>query len=169
MMECTNPGLFSAGPVWLEPGEQRRHEALWQLARGKAEGEGGALRRHVDECRECARMVQSFRLLDNAVREGAELCAACPSVGDLSDYRSFELSADRRARVSEHLAACSFCREDLEWLGRTAESRMVWTERRRWLIFGVAAALTLIVSFPVLRSLPQRAVSPYADLTQIPV
>ena len=24
MMECTNPGLFSGGPDWLEPGEQRR-------------------------------------------------------------------------------------------------------------------------------------------------
>src|SRR6266498_2438442 len=61
MMECTNPGLFSAGPDWLEPGEQRRQEALWQFARGKAQGEGGALTRHAVECRSCARIVESFR------------------------------------------------------------------------------------------------------------
>jgi hypothetical protein len=53
MMECTNPEMFSAGPDWLEPGGQRRHEALWQFALGKAEGEGGALRSHVDQCRAC--------------------------------------------------------------------------------------------------------------------
>ena len=46
MMDCTKPWLFDAGPDWLEPGEQRRQEALWQFARGKAEGEGGVLRRH---------------------------------------------------------------------------------------------------------------------------
>ena len=40
MMDCTKPWLFDAGPDWLEPGEQRRQEALWQFARGKAEGEG---------------------------------------------------------------------------------------------------------------------------------
>ena len=56
MMECTNPGLFSAGPDWLEPGEPRRHEALWQLARRTAESEGDELRRHVDECRSCGRL-----------------------------------------------------------------------------------------------------------------
>ena len=66
MMECTNPALFSAGPDWLEPGEQRRQEALWQFARGKAAGEGGVLLRHVDECRDCARIVRSFRRLDGA-------------------------------------------------------------------------------------------------------
>src|SRR2546425_6809509 len=99
MMECTNPGLFSAGPDWLEPGEQRRHEALWQFARGKAEGEGGVLRRHVEECRSCARLVHSFRNLDNASREGAEVFAVCPSAKDLSDYAAYALSVDLREKV----------------------------------------------------------------------
>ena len=90
MMDCTNPGLFSAGPDWLDPGEPRRHEALWQFARGQAEGEGGALRRHVDECRACARLVQQFRRMDGAAREGADVFAVCPSTKDLSDYAGYD-------------------------------------------------------------------------------
>src|SRR6266478_7216833 len=96
MMNCSKPGLFSAGPDWLEPGEQRRQEALWQFARGKAEGEGGVLRRHVGECPGCARLVRSFRLLDTAVREGADVFAACPSAQDLARYSSYDLPAQER-------------------------------------------------------------------------
>jgi len=103
MMECTNPGLFSAGPDWLDAGEQRRHEALWQVARGRAEGEGGALRRHVGECRACARMVENFRRLDGALAEGATLFAACPSAKDLSDYHYYELPVEARVDVVEFL------------------------------------------------------------------
>jgi hypothetical protein len=166
MMECTNPGLFSAGPDWLEPGEPRRQEALWQFARGQAEGEGGALPRHVDECRNCARMVQGFRRLDGAVRGGAEVFALCPSAKDLSDYAAYELPVDLRGKVDAHLQACAYCREDLDWLARTAESRLVAIRKRRWLMYGaVAAAIALLALIPVLR--PPTA-SPYADLAQIP-
>src|SRR5262245_57283210 len=116
MMDCTNPGLFSAGPDWLEPGEQRRQEALWQFARGKAEGEGGALARHAAECPSCARIVESFRSLDKATCGGAEVFALCPSAKDLSDYSSYELPVDLRGRVDAHLETCPYCRDDLEWL-----------------------------------------------------
>ena len=122
MMECTNPEMFSAGPDWLEPGGQRRHEALWQFALGKAEGEGGALRSHVDQCRACSRLVESFRRLDKSVREGATVFAACPSAQDLADYRSYDLRVEQREKVDDHLAVCSYCRQDLAWLARTAES-----------------------------------------------
>jgi len=171
MMECTNPGLFSAGPVWLDPGEQRRHEALWQLARGKAEGEGGVLRRHVDECSGCAQMVHSFRLLSNAVWEGAEVFTVCPSARDLSDYLSFELPAHRREGVDEHLRACSYCRDDLGWLNRTSEPKIAAAVIRRWLTYGLLAAsagLALMALIPML-SRPNRSASPYADLARIPV
>lgn len=165
MMECTNPGLFSAGPDWLEPGEQRRHEALWQVARGRAAGEGGALRQHVAECRACARLVESFRRLDRAAQEGAEVFAACPSAKDLSDYQCYELPVDAREKVDEHLKACPYCREDLAWLARTAESKVVTMPRRRWAIYAAAAALALLALIPLLR---RSGASPYADLAQIP-
>src|SRR5690242_20231546 len=107
MMDCIKPGLFSAGPDWLEPGEQRRHEALWQFARGKAEGEGGALRRHVEECPGCAHLVRSFRRLDAAVHEGADVFAACPSAEDLARRSSDELALGERQKVDGHLQACA--------------------------------------------------------------
>jgi anti-sigma factor RsiW len=165
MMECTNPGLFSAGPDWLEPGEQRRHEALWQVARGRAEGEGGVLRRHVEECRACARLVASFRRLDGAMVEGgAAVFAACPSAQDLSDFHYYELPVDAREKVDEHLKVCPYCREDLAWIVRTADSKVVAMRGRRmyWL---AAAALVLLTLIPVMRYLHA---SRYADLAQIP-
>jgi hypothetical protein len=166
MMQCTNPGLFSAGPDWLEPGEQRRHEALWQVARGRAAGEGGALRRHVDECRACARLVDSFRRLDRGVSEGADLFAACPSAKDLSDYHYYELPVEAREKVGEHLEICPYCRADLAWLAGTAESNVIAIRRRRWTIYAVAAAAAILLALiPTLRhSGPWR----YSDLAQIP-
>jgi hypothetical protein len=162
MMECTNPGLFSAGPDWLDPGEQRRHEALWQVARGRAGGEGGVLRRHVDECRACAALVESFRRLEGAVTEGATLFAACPSAKDLSDYHHYELPVDAREKVSAHLKDCAYCREDMAWLARTSESKVVAMPARRWAMYAVAAAVILLALTPVLRHYR------YADLAQIP-
>lgn len=166
MMECTNPGLFSAGPDWLEPGEQRRHEALWQVARGRAAGEGGALRQHVDECRACARLVESFRRLDGAIAKDADLFAACPAAKDLSEYQCYELPVEAREKVSEHLKDCPFCRADLAWLARTAESNVIAIRRRRWAIYAVAAAAAILLALiPTLRhSGPWR----YSDLAQIP-
>jgi hypothetical protein len=165
MMECTDPGLFSAGPDWLEPGEQRRHEALWQVSRGRAEGEGGVLRRHVEECRACARLVESFRRLDSKMQGAADVFAACPSAKVLSDYHYYELPVDHREKVEEHLRDCPYCREDLAWLARTAESKLVTMPRRRWLVYGaVAAALAILALIPALR----HSSSPYADLAQIP-
>jgi hypothetical protein len=165
MMECTNPGLFSAGPDWLDPGEQRRHEALWQVARGRAEGEGGALRRHVEECRACARLVESFRRLDGALVGGADVFAACPSAKDLSDHHYYELPVDAREKADAHLKECRYCREDLAWIARTAESKVMTMPRRRWAIFGAAAALVLLALIPALR---HSGASRYADLAQIP-
>jgi hypothetical protein len=163
MMECNEPGLFSAGPDWLDPGEHRRHEALWQVARGRAEGEGGALRCHVDQCRACALLVESFRRLDGAVQGDAELFAACPSAKDLSDYHYYELPVDDREKVEEHLKACPYCREDLAWIGRTAESKVVAMPRRRWIFYGsVAAAIALLIAGLVLRK------PSYSSLAQIP-
>jgi hypothetical protein len=166
MMECTNPGLFSAGPDWLEPGEQRRHEALWQVARGRAAGEGGALRQHVDECRACARLVESFRRLDGAIAKDADLFAACPSAKDLSEYQCYELPVEAREKVGEHLKDCPFCRADLAWLAGTAESNVIAIRRRRWTIYAVAAAAAILLALiPTLRhSGPWR----YSDLAQIP-
>lgn len=165
MMECTNPGLFSAGPDWLEPGEQRRQEALWQVARGLAAGEGGVLRRHVQECRACSRMVQSFSRLDRAVRKGAPTLAACPGTKELSDYHYFDLPKERREKVQQHLPQCSSCREDLEWLARTAESSVITMPVRRFAIFGAIAAAVAALTFPLLRHHPD---SRYAGLAQIP-
>jgi anti-sigma factor RsiW len=146
MMECNDPGVFSAGPDWLDPGEQRRHEALWQFARGTAEGEGGALRRHVEQCRACAMLVESFRLLDGAAQGDAALFAACPSAKELSDYHYYELPVDDREKVEEHLKACPHCREELAWVGRTAESKVVAMPRRRWMVSAaVAAAIVLLI------------------------
>ena len=163
MMECTNPGLFSAGPEWLDPGEQRRHEALWQVARGRAEGEGGALCRHVDECRACAALVESFRRLDGALGEDATLFAACPSAKDLSDYHYYELPVDAREKVAGHLKDCAYCREDVAWIARTSESKVMAMPARRWMVYTVAAAaLLLLALIPVLRHFR------YADLAQIP-
>jgi hypothetical protein len=164
MMECTNPGLFSAGPDWLEPGEQRRHEALWQVSLGRAEGEGGALRRHVDDCRACYALVESFRRLDGAIAEGAAVFAACPSAKDLSDFHRYELPVDEREKVGEHLKVCPYCREDLAWIARTADSKVTPMPRRRmyWL---AAAAVVLLALIPVLR---HYGASRYSDLAQIP-
>ena len=165
-MECTDPGLFSAGPDWLDPGEPRRHEALWQVARGRAEGEGGALRRHVEQCRACARLVEGFRRLDRAVVEGAAVFAACPAARELSDYHYYEMPVDAREKVDEHLKQCPYCREDLAWIAQTAEAKVVSMPRRRWAIYGLtAAALALLALIPMLR---HSAASPYADLAQIP-
>ena len=166
MMECTNPELFSAGPDWLEAGEQRRHEALWQVARGRAEGEGGALRQHVGECRACARLVESFRRLDGAVAKEADLFVACPSAKVLSDYQCYELPVDDREKVGEHLKDCPYCRADLAWLERTSESKVVAMRRRRWTIYAAAAAAAVLLALiPTLRhSGPWR----YSDLAQIP-
>jgi hypothetical protein len=161
MMECTNPGLFSAGPDWLERGEQRRQEALWQVARGRAEGEGGELRRHVEECRACARLVESFRRLEGAMEEKATVFAACPSAKDLSDYQYYELPVDAREKVGEHVKDCLYCREDLAWIAHTAESKVVAMPARRWAIYAVAAAVILAL-IPMLRRYR------YADLAQIP-
>jgi hypothetical protein len=163
MMECTNPGLFAAGPDWLEPGEQRRQEALWQIARGRAAGE---LRLHVKECRACARMVESFARLDRAARDGASLFAACPSAKELSDYHYFELAVERREKVAKHLEDCPNCREESGWLARTEEPDRVVILRRRWII-GVAAAAAAAVLFLV----PMRwhtGARRYADLAQMP-
>jgi hypothetical protein len=166
MMDCTNPGLFSAGPDWLEPGEQRRHEALWQVARGRAEGEGGALLRHVGECRACALLVESFRRLDGALAERATMFAACPSAKDLSDYHYYELPVEAREKVGEHLKDCPQCREDLAWLARTAESKVAAMPWRRRAIYALAAAaLVLLGLIPVLRHF---GASRYSDLAQIP-
>jgi hypothetical protein len=166
MMECTNPGLFSAGPDWLEPGEQRRHEALWQVARGRAEGEGGALLQHVGECRACALLVESFRRLDSAMGERATMFAACPSAKDLSDYHHYELPVDAREKVGGHLKNCPQCREDLAWLARTAESKVAAMPARRWAIYAIAAAaLVLLALLPVLRHF---GAARYSDLAQIP-
>jgi hypothetical protein len=124
------------------------------------------LRRHVDECRACARLVESFRRLDGAMVKDATLFAACPSAKDLSDYQCYELPVDAREKVDEHLKVCPYCREELAWLARTAESKVVTMRRRRWTIYGaVAAALALLAMIPTLRhSGPFR----YADLAQIP-
>jgi hypothetical protein len=158
MMECTNPGLFAPGPDWLEPGEQRRQEALWQVARGQAAGEGGVLRRHVEECAACAGVVASFRRLDRAVKEGGEVFAACPSAQELSGYHYYELPLERREKVAAHLEICPYCRQDLAWLGRTAESNLVAMPRRRMWIYGaIAAALAVLALIPVLRHSPARA------------
>jgi hypothetical protein len=166
MMECTNPGLFSAGPDWLDLGEQRRHEALWQVARGRAEGEGGALLQHAVECRACALLVESFRRLDGAMGERATMFAACPSAKDLSDYHYYELPVDAREKVGEHLKNCPQCREDLAWLARTADSKVETMPGRRWAIYALAAAaLVLLALIPVVRHFgPAR----YSDLAQIP-
>jgi hypothetical protein len=165
MMECTNPGLFSAGPDWLEPGEERRQEALWQVARGLAAGEGGVLRRHVEECRACSRMVESFSRLDRGLRKGAPVFAACPGAKELSDYHYFELPVERREKVQQHLPECSSCREDLEWLARTAESNVITMPGRRFVIFGAIAAAVAALTVPLLRHHPD---SRYAGLAQIP-
>lgn len=164
-MECTNPGLFAAGPDWLEPGEQRRQETLWQVARGRAEGEGESLRLHVAECGACARLVESFRRLDRAALQGAPLFAACPGARELSDYFYHELPADRREKIGEHLKLCPVCREDLAWLERTAESKVVEMPRRRLAIFGVAAAVAALALFALLH---RPGASRYVDLAQMP-
>jgi tetratricopeptide (TPR) repeat protein len=165
MMECTNPGLFSAGPDWLEPGEQRRHEALWQVARGRAEGEGGALVQHAGECRACAELVKSFRRLDSALAERATMFAACPSAKDLSDYHYYELPVDARQKVGEHLKNCPQCREDLAWLAGTADSKVVAMPARRLAIYAIAAAALVLLALTVQRHF---SASRYSDLAQIP-
>jgi uncharacterized protein (DUF1778 family) len=166
MMECTKPGLFAAGPDWLEPGEQRRQEALWQIARGRAAGEGSELRLHVKECRACARMVESFARLDRASRAESHLFAACPSAKELSDYHYFELAVEQREKVAKHLKDCPDCREELGWLARTKEPDRVVILRRRWMI-GLAAAAAAAVLFLV----PIRwhsGARRYADLARMP-
>ncbi len=166
MMECTNPELFAAGPDWLEPGEQRRQEALWQVARGRGASQGRELRQHLEDCRACSRMVQSFERLDRAVREGGYLFAACPSANELSDYHYFELPADRREKVAEHLKSCPNCREELGWLARTQEPDRVVILRRRWMM-GVAAAAAAAVLF-LIPGPWHRGAQRYADLAQMP-
>jgi hypothetical protein len=165
-MECTNPGLFAAGPDWLEPGEQRRQEALWQVARGRAAGEGGELSRHVEECSACALVVQSFQRLDRAVREEVSVFAACPSAKDLSDYYYYEMAADQRAKVAAHLKDCRTCREEVSWLARTQEPEKVVMLRRRWTI-GLAAAAAVAALFLVPKAWHSGS-QRYADLAQMP-
>ncbi|HTM51215.1 MAG TPA: hypothetical protein VL285_21115 [Bryobacteraceae bacterium] len=167
MMECTNPGVFSAGPDWLEPGEQRRHEALWQIARGKAEGSGG-LREHVEVCRACRELVRAFQQVDRAVGGTAEVFAVCPSERDLADYAAYELPAPIREKVEAHLKACPLCGEDLEWLAATSASKITAIDRRRWISWvGAAAAVALLALIPLLRR-SSEPVSPYLDLARIP-
>ena len=166
MMECNDPGVFASGPDWLEPGEERRHEALWQVALGRAEGEGQSLVRHVEQCRACASLVESFRRLDAGMRADATMFAACPSARELSDYHYYEMPAERREKVAAHIEECSHCREELGWLGQTAEKKVIAMPGRRWSIYGgVAAALFLAVLFGVMR----RSRTPsYAELAQVP-
>ena len=164
-MECTNPGLFAAGPDWLEAGEQRRQEALWQIARGQAAGEGGALSRHVQECRACWETVESFRRLDRAAREGASVFAACPSAQELSDYRAWELRVEQREKVDEHLKKCSYCREDLEWMAETDIKVVAMPSRRKFFIVAAGLAAS-VAAFIIQRRLPP--VSPYLSLFETP-
>ncbi len=169
MMECIDPEAFSAGPDCLEPGEERRHEALWQYALGKSAGDGQALARHVEHCRACASLVESFRRLDAGLRARATVFAACPSARDLSDYHYCEMEAERREKVAAHLEDCSYCREDLAWLGQTAESKVVTMPGRRWTgrwaIIGAVAAAFLLAAIGGLRYLRPPS---YADLAQVP-
>jgi hypothetical protein len=166
MMECTNPGLFAGGPDWLEPGEQRRQEALWQVARGQAAGEGGKLRLHVEACRGCARTVAGFRRLDRAARVAASVFAVCPGAQELSDYYRYELPAAQVEKVEQHLKVCPYCSEDLDWLARTEESNVVAMPWRRWTIVGaIAAAAAALALIPTLRN---PGGSSYADLAQAP-
>jgi Putative zinc-finger len=94
--------------------------------------------------------------------------AICPSAKDLSDYTGYELPADLREKVDAHLRSCEHCREDLAWLARTAESKVVGIDRRRWIAYGaVAASVMLLALIPLVR----RAVAPvslYAGLARIP-
>jgi hypothetical protein len=92
--------------------------------------------------------------------------ALCPSAKDLSDYQCYEMPADNREKVDAHLKDCLYCREDLEWLARTAESKVVAISRRRWAIYSVAAAaLVMLALIPALR---HSGASRYADLAQVP-
>jgi hypothetical protein len=84
----------------------------------------------------------------------------------LSDYHYYELTVEAREKVGEHLKDCPYCREDLAWLGRTAESKVVTMRGRRWAVYGMAAAaLLLLALIPALRHF---GASRYSDLAQIP-
>lgn len=166
LMECVKPELFAAGPDWLESAEERRHEALWQVARGRAAGEGGVLLQHLRECDACARLVESFRRLDRAASKGAEVFAACPSAQELSGYHCYELPVDRREKIAAHLGDCAYCREDLAWLKCTEEPKVIAMPSRRVALYGaIAAAVALMAGIPLLRN---RGRSPYADLARMP-
>jgi hypothetical protein len=103
------------------------------------------------------------------VHEGADVFAACPSAEDLARRSSDELALGERQKVDGHLQACALCREDLAWLARTSESKVVAMERRRWVQYGaVAAVLAALAIVPFLRH-PSGPVSPYADLVELPV
>ncbi len=77
-----------------------------------------------------------------------------------------ELPVDLREKVAAHLSECPYCREDIAWLERTAESKVVAMPSRRIALYGaIAAAAALAVGLPLLHN---HGRSPYADLAQMP-
>jgi len=170
-MDCQEPSRFETRPQSaISSAEEVRHENLWRLARQEDFAEAASLRAHLVDCAGCRRLFNSFQELGRALRRtGPVVLAVCPSAEELADYRDQKLVPSEASRLSAHLAACPPCREDLDWLERTAEPaapKVVTLSRRRWLFAGAAAAAVAVVSAPAVRYLRRPAGSPFSDLAE---
>jgi putative zinc finger protein len=148
LMECTNPGFYDVTPerrqAGLETAEQVRHEVLWDYVRNSSAPQG--LLGHLAECRHCTELRDSFERLNDALtRKDSHVLAVCPSPETLSAYQSGELAGVEREKLARHLEACAPCREDLDWLKRTAPSNVVEMPRRRWALVAAAAAALVVI------------------------
>jgi len=173
MMECRDQEIYRVTPEWLATGlestEEVRHEMLWRYTDGKAGTDEPRLRAHLADCRECARLAQSFTRLASALhRRTPQTLAVCPSAADLAGYHYGSLAGAESARIQDHVAACPACREELDWLARTAESNVVEIPRSRWTAYAIAAAAVVILAIlPVV--LQRGPTSPtFADLADVP-
>jgi len=75
-----------------------------------------------------------------------EIQAAHLAVAEVAGYLDRRLAAVERARVEDHLAACTECRAEVVAVGRLARS---FRNRRRWVVSAplAAAAAVLLLTF----------------------
>jgi hypothetical protein len=152
-VRCTHPGLFAS-------------DRLWDVARTTEPDP--ELVEHLRGCRYCSELLESFQRLNAAFSmPGKTTLAVCPGASTLAAYHYGDVDADRVMNLERHLEACPLCREEMDWLKKTAAPKVTEMPRRLLAYALVAAAVLLIALIPVLRRTGPPS-SRYADLAQMP-
>ena len=141
----------------------RYQEEVAPFVEGRLEAERSAeLSRHAAGCAECAEMIESWRLLEGAFREGGqELLAPHPSPRELRAHVLTRLeessetdatsSLGRSGDVERHLRLCAACALETDILKRrywpqpeTAPPATIRPRRSAWLQVAAGAAAGLL-------------------------